>query len=90
VLKFNNPDYICYHACPFRWEKLAKYALCDCFALYQSSSACLGNIDEILININETDMDSLTHGGVRGFEIRVFLLLDELPTKAYELHLPKL
>ena len=39
------------------------------------------------VNINESDMDSLTQR-VRGFKIRVFLLLDGLSTMTNELHLP--
>ena len=38
---------------------------------------------------SKSDMDSLCpYDRTRGFEIRVFLLLDGLPTMANELHLP--
>ena len=39
---------------------------------------------------SDSDMDSLVLDWTWGFEIRVFLLLDGLPAKAHELHLPKI
>ena len=42
------------------------------------------------MHTSDSDMDSLAQNWTWGFEFRVFLLLDGLPTMANELHLPNL